>query len=386
MTSALPIQQLVNKRFNDLFVDLKVALLNVSNEGQTQLDAVAQQQESTPRTLLRVEKQAIREKDLNQKLKHNYIKETRDQVHVVLEQRLQDSLANTDSLFSKVLGIDAKLPELLDSISVRAATISKIEPLATEIPWLYPDLLKLVNQPKYRRVDNKGKVVGVENFRVALSFFGIENLSSVVTSLAMRRLLPQITDPYPQIKTRIWEQTVATGIACKTIARVSKIDPSQAFILGMLQSIGSIVIVRQYFRLFEAVQQEALKEAHDGQKHQEHAALMQSVPSGEFLTTLIDKYALQVSAKIIDKMAMRRVFIANAMNEFVANVPPKDMSPLAQVLQQAHGYAKYRMLKSCKLLDGDQSREFLLSLKLPVGALAALKTTDLRTLNFTVEN
>ena len=114
MTSAIPIQQLVNKRFNDLFVDLKEAVLNASTDGQTKLDAVAQQQENTPRTLLRVEKQAIREKDLNQKLKHNYIKETRDQVHLVLEQRLKESLEDTDNLYSKVLGIDEKLPELLD--------------------------------------------------------------------------------------------------------------------------------------------------------------------------------------------------------------------------------------------------------------------------------
>ena len=48
MTSAATIQQLVNKRFNDLFVDLKLAVLNISADGQTKLDAVAQQQENTP--------------------------------------------------------------------------------------------------------------------------------------------------------------------------------------------------------------------------------------------------------------------------------------------------------------------------------------------------
>ena len=62
------------------------------------------------------------------------------------------------------------------------------------------------------------------------------------------------------------------------------------------------------------------------------------------------------------------------------------MSPLAQVLQQAHAYAKYRMLKIHKLLDGPQSKEFLLSLNFKSGALAALKTTDLRALNFSEEN
>jgi hypothetical protein len=386
MTSAPPIKQVVNRRFNELFVDVKKAVLNVSTEGQEKLDVVAIQQKKTPRIFLRVEKQAIREKDLNKKLEYNHINEIRDQLHVEVERRLQESLKDTDKLYTKVLGIDEKLPELLDLISVRAATISKIEPLATEIPWLYQDLLKLINQPKYRRFDNKGKVVTVENFRVGLSFFGLENLSSVVVSLALRRLLPQITDPYPQIKMHIWEQAMATGIAAKTLAPISKIDQSHAFVLGMLHMVGSIIIVRQYFRLFENVQQEALVEAHDGQKHQEHSTLMQTTPSGEFLTAMIDKYALQTSAQIIEKMALRRVFIANAMNEFAANIPFQEMSPLAQVLQQAHAYAKYRMLKIHKLLDGPQSKEFLLSLNFKSGALAALKTTDLRALNFSEEN
>lgn len=386
MTSTLPIQQLVNKRFNELFVDRKEAVLNVSTEGQKKLDVVAQQQKKTPRLLLRVEKQAIREKDLNKKLEYNYINGIRDQIHLVVEQRLQKSLKDTENIYNKVLGIDEKLPELLDMISVRAATISKIEPLATEIPWLYQDLLKLVNQPKYRRFDNKGKVVGVENFRVGLSFFGIENLSSVIVSLALRRLLPQITDPYPQIKTHIWEQAMATGIVCKTLASLNNIDQSQAFILGMLQMVGCIVVVRQYFRLFDRVQQEALIEAHEGQKHQEHTALMQTTPSGEFLTAMIDKYALQTSAKIIDNMTLRRVFIAKAMSEVAASIPVQEMSPLAKVLQQGQAYAKYRMLKSQKLLDKQQSREFLLNLNFPSGALAALKTTDIRALNFAAEN
>ena len=386
MTSALTIQQLVNKRFNELFVDLQEAVVNVSTEGQKKPDAVELQQNKTPRRLLRVEKQAIREKDLNKKLEYNYINGIRDQIHPVVEQRLQKSLEDTDNLYGKVLGIDEKLPELLDMISVRAATISKIEPLATEIPWLYQDLLKMVNHPKYRRFDNKGKVVGVENFRVGLSFFGIENLSSVIVSLALRRLLPQITDPYPQIKTHIWEQAIATGIVCKTLARINNIDESQAFVLGMLQAVGCIVVVRLYFRLFDRVQQEALIEAHEGRKHQEHSALMQTHPSGEFLTAMIDKYALQTSAQIIDKMALRRVLIAKAMGEVAANTLAQEMSPLARVLYQSRAYAKYRMLKSQKLLDGQQSREFLLNLNLPSGALAALKTTDIRALNFAVEN
>jgi HD-like signal output (HDOD) protein len=381
-----PIQQIVNQRFNKLFVDVKAAQSSAASDGVKPPDAVEIEQSKTARSLLRIERQAIREKDLNKKLERNNINEIRDQVDAEVEKRLVERLEDTDDLYNKIIGIDETLPELLDLMTVRASTISKIEPHAGNIPWLYQDLMKLANQPAYRRFDGNGKVIPVETLRVALSFFGIENLIPVVLSLAIKRWLPQITDPYPQIKNRIWEQAMATGMSCKRIASVSGVDEAQAFCLGMLNMVGTIVTVRLYFRLFEGVQREALIEAQEAQKHQEHLDLLKIQPSGEFLTYLMEKFAMSVSSKLIDKMNMRRVFIANAMEEVASAVPLKDMTPMGKVLFQSHAYAKYRMLRAHKLLDIEQSKDFLRTLGLPPGALNILKTTDMRSLNLNMDN
>lgn len=244
----------------------------------------------------------------------------------------------------------------------------------------------MVNMPKYRRTDNKGKVVVVENLRVALNFFGIDNLKPVILSLAMRRWLPQITDPYPQLKVSIREQSMATAVACKQIASLSKVNEAQAFSLGMLHIVGKIIIVRLYFRLFEVVRREALLEAQANQKQQQHLALTRIEPSGEFLTYLLEELAMSVSSDMIKKMDLRRLFITNAMQEFADHTPLQDMSPMARVLYQGHAYAKYRMLKARKLIDLQQSKDFLRTLHLPPGALALLKTTDIRSLNLVLEN
>jgi len=381
-------EDLIKQRFEALFLDLKAAQQSLLEEGKgkPKLNVIDIEQSKTARSLLRVEKQAIREKDLNTKFDLSFLRSITEQIDAEVEKRLEKSLEDTDHLYTKIVGIDKALPELLDLVGMKAATISKIEPLATELPWFFNDLMKYINQPKHRRIDNKGKVVQVETMRVGLNFFGLENLIIILTSLAFKRSLPQITDPYPQIKLRIWEEALATAISCKQIASVVGVNQNHAFCLGMLQTMGKVAVSKLYFRLFESVLREALVETQNDQKHNEHSALTRITPSGAFLNHLIDKYALDISAKLIDKMAMRRVFISNAMFEVANNEPAQGLSPLALVLKQGNAYAKYRMLKGHKLIDLQQSKDFIRSLRMPVGSLALLKTTDMRSLDLSMTN
>jgi hypothetical protein len=381
MSTLTPAEDLVKQRFDALFLDVKLAQQSLLDEGKPELSVIEIEQNKTARSLLRVEKQAIREKDLNTKSDLNFLNAIAEQIDAEVAKRLEESIKDTDHLYSKIMGIDQVLPELLDLVCVKAATISKIEPLASELPWFFNDLMRFVNQSKYRRLDNKGKVVLVETMRVGLNFFGLENLVIILTSLAFKRSLPQITDPYPQIKLRIWEEALATATSCKQIASLVGVNPNHAFCLGMLQMMGKVVVTKLYFRLFESVLREALVETQNAQKHDEHSALTRITPSGPFLNLLIDKYALTISARLIDKMAMKRVFIANAMSEVANNAAVAELSPLALVLKQGKAYAQYRMLKGHRLIDIQQSKDFIRTLRMPKGSLEVLKTTDMRSLD-----
>jgi len=386
MSTLTHAEDLIKQRFEALFLDVKTAQQQVFQMFEPTLNIIEIEQSKTARSLLRVEKQAIREKDLNIKSDLSFLNTITDQINIEVEKRLKESIKDTEQLYSKIVGIDRALPELLDLVGLKAATISKVEPLATELPWLFNDLMKFVNQPKYRRKDNKGKVVIVETMRVGLSFFGLENLMTIITSLAFKRSLPQITDPYPQIKLRIWEEALATAISCKQIASVVGVNQDHAFCLGMLQMMGKVVVSKLYFRLYGTVLREALLETQNTQKHEEHSALTRILPSGQFLNQLIDKYALDISAKLIDKMAMRRVIIANSMFEVANNELPANLSPLALVLKQGKAYAQYRMLKGHKLVDLKQSKDFIRTLRMPKGSLELLKTTDMRSLDLSMKN
>lgn len=204
--------------------------------------------------------------------------------------------------------------------------------------------------------------------------------------LVIRRWLPQITDPYPKIKNRIWEEALATGIVCRKLAPLYDIDENNAFSLGMLQITGTIAVVRLYFKLFDLVQRDAIKEAQNAQLHDQYHALSRLEPSGEFLNQLLDSYALNTSAELLKMMNLQRVFIADAMQEVASKAPLKEISPLGLILKQAQGYSRYRLLKMNNLIETENAKTFLRELNLPKGGLELLKSTDIRTLDLVVIN
>lgn len=376
--------QQIEHRFDSLQIGVDMAKRAITPESDSS-DNFLPEVEVASRQLLRVEKQAKRDKTLNQKHHQNVLDSLLEKVNQELQNRLEEKIQDTELLYSKILGVHENLPDVLDVMAVRASSIGRIEPLVATIPWLHTDLVKMINMPKYRRTDKQGKVIPVDSLRVALSFMGIENLKMVIPALAFRRWTPQITDPYPNIKARLWEHSIGTALSCRRIAEIGELDQGHAFTLGMLHDIGKIVLVRLYFRLFDEVLRDAIAEAHAEKMKEEHSALSELQPSGEFLRQILARHGLAVSGRLIERMDLRRVFISPAMQEVADNKPLTEMSDLGRVLAQGCAYSKYRMLKTYRLINMDEAKAYLKMFRMPPGALAVLKVTDLKRLNLSFE-
>jgi hypothetical protein len=375
----------IQHRFYNLLIGLEMAQEVAGFDDDKKVKFEQTEQSNSRRELLRVEKIAIRDKDLNERSEANFNNSISDKIHDEIILRLEEQLKDHDYLYEKLLNVHEKFPEVIDIMSVRAASTSRIESAISPIQWLQADLLKMVNMPKYRKTDKRGKVVAIDNLRVALNFLGVDNLKMVVPSLALRRWIPQITDPYPEIKGRLWEHAIGSSMACKRIAEVSELPASHAFTLGMLHEVGTLIVVKLYFRLFDQVLQDAMKEAHDEKLRDEYTALTKITPSGNFLQKIMRKYSLSASQQVIHQMGLKRVFIANAMEEFATGVALQKMSPMGQVLAQGDAYNKYRMLKSYKLIQMDEAKQYLRLFRMPPGALSVLKSTDLRKLSLSFD-
>lgn len=379
------IDETINNRFYNLIVGLSHAQEVAGVDVDGKVKAEQSEQFNARRALLRVEKLAKRDMELNKRSEQNFIDGIQTRVNDVVCERLIERLRDIDDLYFKLLNLHDGLPSLLDTLSVKAASIARLEPLVAEMGWLATDLLKLVNTPKYRKTDRLGKVVVVENLRMALSFLGIENLKMLIPAKVMRRAIPQITDPYPAFKTKIWEHSLGTALACQRIAMLSKVNPSNAYTLGMFHEFGKLIVAKLYFRIFEEVHREALEEAHNDVKREEYAALQKIGPTSDYLLGLMWEHSTQISSRIIQHMQMKRVFIHSSMEEYAKKVPIKEMTPLAQVLLQGQAYSKFTMLKRYKLINTEEAKALLTSARISPAMMQALKGSDLTRLNLSMD-
>lgn len=388
MSEKQDIRTEIDNRYYHLLMGLQTGQQAAGIEVDGHIKAEHSEQNNARRQLLDVERMAVRDKELNARSKQHYLDNISSIVHDEVCTRMQVKIDNIDELSSKIIGIDDGIAPIYDALAVKAASIAKLEPLVSEIPWLTKELMDIANSPKYRKTDRLGKVVKFENLRMALSFFGLENLKLIIPSISIQRWIPKVTDPYPAFKQKVWEQIIATALSCRKLAEFSKVDPFHAYLLGAYHELGKIAISKMFFKFFDQVQQEAILEAHNEQKRDEHAALQEVRIYPDVWLAVMWNQSFDITAKVLTHMNMKRVYIANGMQELADKVPLMEMSPVAKILEQGRCYASYRVLKSYKLINIEEAKDYLRTCRMPKGAVAELKNLDVRqvTLSFAEES
>lgn len=383
MSDAQDIRTDIDNRYYHLLMGLQTGQEAAGIEVEGKVKAEHSEQHNSRRKLLDVERIAMRDKELNQRSKLHYLENISTIVHEEVCDRMQKEIDNIDQLSQTVLGIDDGLATVYDAMAVRATSIAKIEPAIAAIPWLTKELMDMSNSPKYRKTDRLGKVVRYETLRMTLSFFGIENLKLLIPMLTVQRWIPKVTDPYPAFKQKLWEQIIATGISCRKIAEFGKVDPFHAYLAGMYHELGKIAITKMFFKFFDNVQQEAMMEAHKEQKREEHLALQDVKIDPDVWLAMMWNQSYQISAHVVQHMNMKRVPIVQGMQELADKPPLVERSPLGRVLEQGRCYARFRVLRSYKLLNIEDAKKYLISCRMPKGAVAALKDIDMRQIALT---
>lgn len=387
MSDVKDIRNQIDNRYYHLLMGLEQGQNAAGVKVEGRISAEHSEQLNSRRKLLSVEKIAMRDKALNERSRQNYLDSLNSILHDDVCAQMQEKIDDIEVLSKDIIGIDDGIAKVLDVLSVKAASIAKIEPLVNDIPWLAKELMDIANSPKYRKTDRLGKVVKFETVRMALSFFGIENLKLMIPSLTMQRWIPKKCEPYSVFKQKVWEQIIATAISCNKIAEFSKVDPFHAYVLGMYHELGKVAITKMFFKMYDRTLQQAIIKAHKEQKRDEHQALLQLEPDPDVWLSTMWNQSYHISSKALNHMNMRRLFVASGMQELAEKTKLTDMSPIARVLDQGRCYARFRVLKSYKLINMEEAKAYLQTCRMPRGSLAALKATDVRqvTLSFAEE-
>lgn len=370
----------IDYRFYHLIMRLDKGQEAAGIEVEGKIKAEQSEQFNARRKLLKIEEKVQKEKEDEVRTEQSYLKEVSRKLHDEVLRRIEEEIEDIDRLNLKMLQLTPEITEILDMMSLRAVSMMRLEPIVGSVDWLAGEILSLVNNSSHRKKDRLGRVNRVDSVRMALSFLGIENLKLVVPSILFKNMLPKHMDNYPFFKNKIWEHAMASALSCKEIATLSDVDEYQAYVIGMLHEVGKLAIAKMYFRHFEEAHQDALVSAHDEMRRDEHMALLKVEASTDYWFTAMWRYSVPLSGRILEHMDFKRLQIAEPMAEYAAKLEFQNLSPLARVLLQGDGYAKYRVLKNYKLINMDDAKEYLKTFRMPKGSLANLKTRDMEKL------
>ena len=103
-----------------------------------------------------------RDKLQTAKVRAEYLAQINQQLHTLVKKKLAQAISDTPAILDKQLNWQDESTDLIDLLTTPSATISKVEAVAAGMPWLYDELLKLVNAPQNRRRDARGMVIVVD--------------------------------------------------------------------------------------------------------------------------------------------------------------------------------------------------------------------------------
>lgn len=331
------------------------------------------EQENRRRELLSVEIEAQQNKIIAQHGEEHFRKQVEQIFFDGVRTKINSDFDNKEHLYHHILGIEEACPQILDTLSTRAASVNQIKDLATSLSWLSVDLVNLVNKPQYR----KRADVQVTDAKLALSYIGLDNLKLVMPTFTLKHWLPNSTAPYGLMKRKLWNDSLSIGLAAKTLAQHHELNEFAAFTTGMLSNIGRLAVTRCYLTTFSDMYKEEVRDAFEKKDKRLHTVLTQIEANEYILLEQLLMRSSQLSADLIEKMNFKRLAITEPVFDLAYADTIEKMHPIAQLVAKAKAYVAFRSLTKDGLIDEEESKLLLNTVNLKADEIALLKKSDI---------
>lgn len=359
----------LQERFDALLVSTEFANQLIGKRGLGEVSYEESEQGDARRQLLHIEKLTAEQNARLAEAQAKKIKAVSDKLNKRIVESLIPQFSSSNNVAVSILGLSEDITILLDTLSARACSVSQLEPKITCLPWLQDAILKDINSPQNRRLDGRGKPIIIESIRTALSTIGIENLRVLIPFFILRYCTPQITDPYPEIKTKLTEYTVGVANAMSRLADVSELRKFDSYVLGMLCNLGICASTRQYFKAYDKAHLTYSQEVMHARDQGTYSALQTIKASPTDLAKLYKLHAPALTMKALEYMTCKRINIIQ---------PLEEIEGLGhRALMSAQNYTKLKMLIRYRLVNKEEAQKHLMSLNLPLKWLEQLNKPDL---------
>ena len=371
----------LEKRFINYLISFPFA-----RKSKDKADGVESEVQEQKRRLLQVEQIIYDERERLARARQRYQDRISDELHENIYRRILAQLDDRDYIREKLIPLPEKLPDLLDILSTKAASMRRIEDIVQGMDWFHNGVLKTVNQPPFIDQRKQSKKVKLENLRTAMSFMGTENLRLLAPAYIMQNWLPPSTQPFTLFRRKVWEHSLGTAIIAQAIAERQQLkDPVLAFTLGMFHELGKVALTKLYLRVFDEIQREMAIASINDSSPERHSALISITPDERFLRNLMLEQDKRVSYIVSEGWGLQRVPISQHLQNFHQAHDVDDFdSDYAKVLSQANAFCEFRMLREVELASVEEGSHLLRRYDVDAGLVAELNTLNLKRPKFNV--
>ncbi|WP_404400396.1 HDOD domain-containing protein [Idiomarina seosinensis] len=337
------------------------------------------EQQEQKRRLLQVEQINYDERERMKKARQRYLDRVSDELHEAIYYRILERIQDPAYVRERLIPLPERLPELLDILSTKAASMKRIEEIVQGMEWFHTGVIRTVNQPPFIDKRRKQKQVKLESLRTAMSFMGSENLRTLAPAYIMQNWLPPSTQPFTLFRRKIWEHSLGTAILAHEIATIRQLkDPVLAYTIGMFHELGKIALTKVYLRVFDDVQRElAIKSMKDSQADK-HNALVKLQPDERFLRNLMLEQDRKVSYLVAEGWGLQRVPVSEHLLSFTQSKSLDDLTPYAKALDQANTFCEYRLLRDVELASVEEGSQLLKKHGIDASLVAKLNNLNLK--------
>ena len=132
------------------------------------------------------------------------------------------------------------LPQLMRAVNDADASVRTMANIIAQDPTLAGNLLRITNSPLYR-VQSKP----VENIERAVTLVGTEGIRLIIAAALVQPVMDVGDSVFGRFPSIIWEHTLLSAAAAADHSRlVEHGDAFAAQLLGLLQGLGSIIVVQ----------------------------------------------------------------------------------------------------------------------------------------------
>jgi HD-like signal output (HDOD) protein len=331
------------------------------------------EQENRRRKLLDVEEQANEARIIKEHGKSHFKTQMMAKFYGQVSAKVNNEFDNKENLYANILHIEDAAPDIMEILSVRAASIKRISPLVKSLPWLADELIALVNKPQYR----KRADVQVSDPNLALTYVGLENLKLVMPTFMLKHWLPTSTAPFALMKRKLWNDALSVALASQKLAEQYDIDPFTAFSAGMLSNIGLLAVTRCFLQTYNELYKQELKTAYDARDKRLHDVLVDFEVSPELLLEQLITRNSKIAADLVELMRFDRLAITEPLFDLAYTADFDKMSPVAQIVVKAKAYVAFRSLAKEGLIENEESKLLLNAANVTTKEVTLLKKADI---------